>query len=315
MKARILSHSTLFLSLILAGACGGDDDDTTIDGGGDGQADAAAGGADAAADGYQALVTTDWTLPPPSSSTPDQYFCARLTVTEDIIVSGLRTISPNGTHHTVLSAGDPIGPDTPGEPCEAQNMHQTILFASGVGTGDFVFPEGVGVRVRAGQQLHLNVHTFNATDFELSGTSGVAGKLVPAVETEAEFSFVGPIGFSIPGDGEPFQVSGSCPVNQDVTVLSWWPHMHKLGAHQIIEVNGEVVHDEPFRFTEQVNYPTVRQLSVGDEVRVTCTFVNDTGEAVPFGDSSNEEMCFAGSYRYPKAEPGSEPGFCLAAPE
>lgn len=316
MKTRILSLSTMFLTLTLAGACGGDDDGGTIDGGGDGQEPDAAGGADASAAGdYQSLVTTDWTLPAPTSSTPDQYFCARLTVQEDMIVSGFRTISPNGTHHTVLSAGDPNGPDNPGEPCEVQNMHQTILYASGVGTDDFVFPEGVGVRVQAGQQLHLNVHTFNATDFELSGTSGVAAKLVPAVETEAEFTIVGPIGFSIPGDGKPFQVSGSCPVSQDITVLNWWPHMHKLGSHQTIEVNGEVVHDEPFSFTEQVNYPTSRQLAAGDNVRVTCTFVNDTGAAVPFGDSSNQEMCFAGSYRYPKAELGDEPGFCIAQPE
>ena len=314
MKTRILSVSSLSLplslSLLLAGACGGDDDDgsgTTVDasgGGGGGGVDAAGGGGGVDAgvdgDGYKAILTTDWTLPPPNSPKPDRYFCADLTMQQDVIISGFRTISPNGTHHTVLSVGDPVGPDSPGYQCTVADNRTTLMYASGVGTDDFVFPEGVGLRVKAGQQLRLNVHTFNATDYDLSGTSGVAVKVVPSVETEAEFTFAGPLQFSIPSDGAEHEIFGSCPVTQDVTVLNWWPHMHQLGRHMKIEVSGEVVHDQPFSFTNQVNYPTERQLVAGDVIDVTCTYLNDTGDPVGFGDSSTQEMCFAGFYRYPK---------------
>jgi hypothetical protein len=312
---RFLSCASLAISLSLAPACGRDDDD---DGGDAGSAiDASQGGPDASGgdradaavvDGYRALVTTNWTLPPPTSSTPDQYFCASLTVEEDIIIDAFRNVSPNGTHHTVLSVGPRTGPDNPGYPCGAGTNHETLLFASGVGTEDFTFPEGVGVRVEAGQQLHLNVHTFNATDFELSGTSGVSGRPVDSVEQEAVFQFVGPVGFVIPNDGEPHEFSGSCSASTDQTVLSWWPHMHQLGTHMKIEVEGEVVHDKDFRFTEQVNYPTSLPLRAGDEIRVTCRYVNDTKDPVGWGDSSNAEMCFAGSYRYPKGS--NDSGFC-----
>src|SRR5262245_4737576 len=82
MKTRFLFFSPLRSSGLVAGACGGDDDDgsgSTIDAsGGAGGADAAAGGgADAAVspDGYQAIITTSWTLPPPNSPKPDKYFC------------------------------------------------------------------------------------------------------------------------------------------------------------------------------------------------------------------------------------------------
>jgi hypothetical protein len=315
VRTRFLCVSSLSLSLVIAGgACGGDDDDDddddddgggiTVDGGGGQQADAAGPIADAGpdADGYQPILTTRWTLPPPDSPTPDRYFCADMTVPEDMIIAGFRTISPNGTHHTVLSVGEPRGPDSPHYECGVGSNRTVLMYASGVGTDDFVFPEGVGLRVEAGQQVRLNVHTFNATDFDLTGTSGVAVRLVPAVETETEFTLAGPVGFSIEGDNQPHEVTGSCRIPQDATVLNWWPHMHKLGRHMKIEVGGEVVHDDEFSFTEQINYPTTRQISAGESIDVTCTFVNDTGETVGWGDSSNQEMCFAGFYRYPKAD-------------
>jgi hypothetical protein len=318
MSIRFLWLVSLSICLTLMPACGGDDDDdsgdsgSSIDSGNGDEVDAGGDGVDASVQpGFQNLLTTTWTLPPPTSTTPDQYFCASYTLKEDVILDAFHSISPNGTHHTVLSVGPPTGPDNPGRPCGAGSNHDALLYASGVGTDDFVFPEGVGVRVEAGQQLQLNVHTFNATDSELTGTSGVAARAVESVEQEAEFLFVGPVGFSIPGDGEEHDFTGECGVNQDQTVLNWWPHMHQYGTHMTIEVNGEVVHDERFRFNDQVNYPTNRQIQAGDTIRVTCRYVNDTGEAVGWGDSSNAEMCFAGSYRYPK---GGDSGFCFAPP-
>jgi hypothetical protein len=41
------------------------------------------------------------------------------------------------------------------------------------------------------------------------------------------------------------------------------------------------------------------ELKRGDPVRVHCSYDNDTGAIVTWGESSLEEMCFAGVYRYP----------------
>ena len=320
LPARILVAAVLTTgTAAMASGCGGDDDDA-VDAGPDDDPDASSGddgdgsddgsddgdgSADAAVvDGYQALLTTDWTLPPPNDPTPDRYFCADITVQEDVLVSSFRTISPNGTHHTVLSVGEPNGPDSDGYECGVGDNRTALLYASGVGTDDFTFPEGVGIRIEAGQQIRLNVHTFNATDFDLSGTSGVAVKIEPAVETEAEFILAGPIGFTLDDGTDEQEVSGSCPVPADGVILSWWPHMHQLGTHMVIDVSGDVVHDQTFRFTEQVNYPTERPVTAGEQINVTCRYVNTTGDPVSWGDSSNREMCFAGFYRYPKAGQG-----------
>ncbi|HLU68281.1 MAG TPA: hypothetical protein VKZ63_18485 [Kofleriaceae bacterium] len=298
----ILSRALAPLALAaLLGACGGDDGGGSGDGTGDPD-----GGSDTDpdagpdADGFAPLLTVDWTLPPPSGPNPDRYWCAALTVEEDVIITGFRDISPPGTHHAVLSVGAGGGADNPGFECNVASNHDALLFASGVGTDDFVFPDGVGIRVAAGQQLFLNLHLFNTSEQTITGTSGVAVRTVDAVETEAEFTFAGTFLLDIPAGSTGHEESGSCPVAQDGTILNWWPHMHQLGRHMTIQVNDQIVHDQPYAFTEQKNYPTELAVSAGDTITVTCTYDNPTGMDVGWGDSSNQEMCFAGFYRYPK---------------
>ncbi len=45
-------------------------------------------------------------------------------------------------------------------------------------------------------------------------------------------------------------------------------------------------------------------LKAGERVEVECSYENPGAEPVPFGDSSLDEMCFAGLYRYPRGEGG-----------
>ena len=100
---------------------------------------------------------------------------------------------------------------------------------------------------------------------------------------------------------------------QDFTLLTVAPHMHQLGSHMKVEaVRGgaaEVLHDEGYDFYDQKLYElSPVSMSQGDQIRVTCGYNNTTGQTVVFGDSSEQEMCFAGMYRYPKA-PSTPFGF------
>jgi len=261
--------------------------------------------------GYTRLVGRTWTLP---AGALDTYRCVRLTVPNDTYITNIIAQAPAGTHHTVLSISDGSTQGADGEyNCDVSELGMVMLYASGVGTSPLDFPTGVGVKVAAGTQVHLNLHLFNATDVAISGDSAILIKsqaTPPAML--AEMVFAGRFVFGIPSNNTNYNVVGGCtvPINGNYTLFAVWPHMHQLANHQKVELirGGQttVLHDNPFAFAEQNYYLKTPEVSVqvGDEIRVTCTFKNNTGSVVTFGDSSNKEMCFAGLYRYPARNAG-----------
>lgn len=102
----------------------------------------------------------------------------------------------------------------------------------------------------------------------------------------------GPIEFHVPSDNQPHPVTGECTAHHDYSLFAVWPHMHKFGTHQKVElVSGAgattMIHDAPFRFDDQ-SYQAVSPMSqvhVGDKVRLTCTHVNSSGTEVTHAHS------------------------------
>jgi hypothetical protein len=100
----------------------------------------------------------------------------------------------------------------------------------------------------------------------------------------------------------------SCTVNltgvEEVTFLSVSPHMHKLGVHAKLELTraGQktALHDAPFDFEDQRIYE-LDDLAIrdGDVLTTTCSYENDTGRSVGFGENSDDEMCFNFVTYYP----------------
>jgi hypothetical protein len=300
--------------LLVAAACGGSDNN-------DGNADGSVSGPDADPTAPDADPNAPDAIPPSSFNTlierswsipagQEFYRCKRMTVTEDMYIAGFRAIAPNGTHHTVLSV-DTSGSAADGEfDCDAGTNAHAMLFASGVGTDDLYFPGGVAMKVTAGTQLLLNLHLYNVGETTLTGSSGTMVATIPAsaVEQEAEVIFAGTFLINLRGDlpADTVQkVSGGCNFDRDQTVMTVWPHMHQLGVHMKVTHNGTALHDKAYSFNEQVNYPiTPVVVKNGDRIDVECSYINNTGQGVTFGDSSDSEMCFAGLYRYPASNAG-----------
>ena len=254
---------------------------------------------------WQSLVEAPWTV----SSGGETYHCAIATVEEDMWVGAFRALAPEGTHHTVVSMSDSNQPD--GDfPCSAGRLEDEMIFASGVGTDDLILPEGVAFKIEKGTRVLLNLHLYNATGSSIDGVSGTQVKVVdPAtVQHEAEVVFAGSVLIAVPPMG-PGETTGTCLFPQDMTVMSVWPHMHQHGRHMKVTHEGRdgdtVLHDEPFDFEEQVNYRIQpRVVAAGESLRVDCSYENPTSSSLSFGDSSDQEMCFAGIYRYPAARDG-----------
>lgn len=294
---------------LVVGACGGGGGDDDSGGGGDGGAGGVDGGGGGGVDGggtpsgWTELITGTWTLAAGSES----YWCARKTVTEDMYIVGLRAVAPTGTHHTVVSVVDNSGVADGEQSCGPGTLSDQMLFASGVGTDELLFPPGVAVKVSAGQQVLLNLHLFNVDEASINGTSGTEVKLVPASEVEelAEMVFAGTFLINIPA-GQMRTINGGCTFTDDQQVIMLWPHMHQYGTHMKATLDGTTIHDDDYSFYEQVNYPldTPLQVNAGQTINVQCTYMNTSGSNVTFGDSSEDEMCFLGLYRYPASAGG-----------
>lgn len=256
--------------------------------------------------GWQTLVSGDWALDPGS----ERYFCVRQTLATDTWVQAFSAMNPTGTHHTVLTVGPPDAPDGI-TACDATMQKSLMLFASGVGTNAIQFPDGVAVKLEAGQQVLLNLHLFNTTASSLSGTSGTRMVRVAAdaVQYPAQALLMGTETFDLP-PGVQTTVAGDCTQNADTTVFALMPHIHQLGVHMTVtaqsSASGNVIlHDQDYSFDDQsIRDVGPVQMKAGDKVHVECTYDNVTKGYVSYGQSTLDEMCYAAVYRFPMAPTG-----------
>jgi hypothetical protein len=233
-------------------------------------------------------------------------------MTEDVNIQELQPIAPFGTPHTLLSVNEtPTGPDGIST-CSGGDNGLVTLLGSGAGESYSAgaLPDGVAYKVARGSQLNLNLHLFNVGDGTLTGSSGtrVRTTTADAVTQFAETILAGPVMLSIP-PGKSTS-TGHCTIMSDTTVFAVAPHMHQLGVHlkAVLEraAGGtETLFDGAYDFEDQRQTATGQlALEAGDVVQVECTYQNDTGRGVRFGESSLDEMCFLGLYRYPVAGEG-----------
>ncbi len=311
MSSRVapIVASVLLMAAAACGDDGGGGSNPATDGGDTTPgADADPNAPDATPGSFSTLIDATWTN---GAGNGDTYYCAWKAVQEDMYITGFEAVSPQGTHHTVLSVTDSYsGPDKE-QACNAGEIADQMLFASGVGTASYALPAGVAIKVTAGQTLMLNLHLFNVSDETLNGTSGTMVTRVPLEEVEnlAEFFFAGTAAFSIPGNGQDTMASGSCTMAADGTVFTLWPHMHQVGKHMRISYKGTDVLNTDYDFNDQKMY-SIAPFAVqqGDTIDVECTWNNPSGPNKNFGDGSNDEMCFGGIYRYPVS---GQDTFCI----
>jgi hypothetical protein len=252
-------------------------------------------------DGWLTLIEGDWELPPDSES----YTCVRLTVPRDVYLSEFAPVIPLGTHHTVLTVvSEPTQPDGI-TPCSASTNGSRSIYGSGVGTQPHAMPEGVAVKLKAGEQLLLNLHLFNSGSETLRGRSGTLAKTIAEADVEHESGGVlaGPVQLEIP-PGRVTQ-TGRCTLERDMIIFGVMPHMHQTGSYMKVVANSSdagavTLYDGPYDFEEQIQHDVdFVSMRAGDVVDVECTYENDTGRTINWGDSSLAEMCFAGLLHYP----------------
>lgn len=238
---------------------------------------------------WSPLVTKTWSLAPGAEKTDDLII---VPVERDMYVGGIRPIAPPGTHHTLVYRGNDVS-------------SANVIYASGVGTNELVFPSGTGLYLQAGSLIGLQLHIFNTTDATLGGESGIEVLEVdPAnVVEEVDLVLAGPNDLALPPNQSSTH-TGTCTATRDQHVFALFPHMHQLGTHfkTTVTTGGtpRVIHDGAYSFDEQafLSFEPIA-LAAGDTVTTECTWNNTTGATVTWGESSTTEMCYSILLRYP----------------
>ena len=202
-------------------------------------------------------------------------------------------------HHWILYNRTADVTDGTNASCVGAHPDASFITGWAPGGDGMHLPADVGLRTEAGGftlEIHYN-NTVGAGQVDASGVEVcVTEKLRPK---EAAVHWLGTQALN------KVTAVGTCaPINTaPVTILSLSPHMHLQGRHMKTVINRkaggtEVLHDAPFDFNTQISYDTPAVIQPGDTLTTTCTFAKPT----PFGQKTNEEMCYNFVVAYPAGQ-------------
>lgn len=237
----------------------------------------------------------------------------------DELVARFETFQGQSGHH--LLAMKSIIPREPGEifDCGSLENMSTVrpLFTPNTANSEGTFnllTDDFAVRLPAHTQLVMQSHYVN-TNLKPILVRDV-GNLVFLPENEerieANYFAIHDGDFSVPPTNASYKHSVDCVIDQPVQFASIIGHMHEWGQRvtvEKIEASGNTMIYEvadwgpQFRDAPPVtHYPLDNALSMntGDTMRLTCEWVNDTGETLGFPN----EMCDSMLVYYPARPEG-----------
>lgn len=237
-------------------------------------------------------------------TTPDLYECFQWAAPwgdKKVQVVSARPIIDNDKvlhHWNLYNVPDKVSDGTNGG-CSGAHPNAALISGWAPGGKTLELPDDVGVRTEPGGfslEMHYN-NKLGAGALDASGVElCVTEKLRPK---EAAVHWLGT------QDLNKLSATGTCaPINQaPVTIISSSPHMHLQGRHLKTVINRkggttEVLIDKPFDFNTQISYPTPAVINPGDTLSTTCDFATPT----PFGQGTNEEMCYNFVLAYPAGQ-------------
>ena len=247
------------------------------------------------------IAARSWTVP----AGVEEFRCRRIQLQNDLYITGFRSVSPPGVFGvrlSVSSTSSPLGDYN----CTPGDTDQHLIFASGTGTTEVSFPPGVGVHLHAGDYLNMNIHLANDSKRDADDTSGVLVRTGSAADVvnDPELLLAGTFDISIPGDGMPHTATGGCTWPADAHVVGLWPRLLTTGTHvKLVRTvlnaqTSDTLLDVPYTIDDEPVYPVSVELNQADSLQVTCTYVNNTGNTLVYGESVDAEQCFVGMYVY-----------------
>lgn len=211
-------------------------------------------------------------------------------------------LSP-GTHHVIVHLSDePEQREPRGCGAFAGAGHQDLLFIAQQPVAEVRYPEGTGLPVVAGQNVHLEMHFFNY----LPGDSAEISAQVRIEVSRESIDDLRPVSLLFTGG-----TGGQIPANSTATwrsfnqvpagaqIFGLTTHMHQLGVRGTIHRGAGEDDPDAVLLYETTSwdeaplqlYPPFT-LGADEGLILRCDYDNPTDEVVGFGLGFEDEMCF-----------------------
>jgi hypothetical protein len=257
-------------------------------------------------EGGQQLATESFKLAPGE----EKYMCYQFYSPDEAVgITRVEALSQPGVHHVGLfQAFGRTEPDPPHE-CETL-IKQTWLpiWASGTGSPFLELPAGTGFVIQPATQYIVQLHLQNSTDEEMNIRAGLNltyDRNTSALQPAGMFAF-GTFNMEIPPNTTDYQVPvNDCTTGKQMNVFAAFPHMHKYGTKLTMtrSIGGAAAsmfyQIDPWTFGDQPMDPMEVTVAPDDKFNLTCHYDNPTANPIPYGESSDQEMCFFVLFYYP----------------
>jgi hypothetical protein len=219
-------------------------------------------------------------------------------------VSAFQMQQTPGAHHLIVyTTNEPI--DLPPNPCaQGGQPGWTPILLSQIPNEEVPFPEGVGLSIQPNQQFVMEAHYINTTAEPVTWSASFGLNYAPtgSVQQHAAPFDIGSGNINVPANGT-YSTSVSCTLPMGLEIFRIMGHEHRFGTGVTVERMGDAM---PIYQTKQWDGPPILQfdsglsLAMGDQVKVTCDWMNPTATALGFPT----EMCFAVGVYWPAPQGG-----------
>ena len=232
-----------------------------------------------------------------------------------IDITKMHTSLAPGSHHMIFykSSDTTESPNpTPCQPFVGIIQGTVPLFIAESPDSVLTFPQGVAYSLPANDMYRLEAHYINTTQQTIQGMGTVElyTNTDPASITDhANLMFMGNANISIPPDNQVHSVGPTYhAIPAGTKIFGLTTHEHHLGVDAYITLStsasdqGSMLLDNPDWNNPILKvFDPVIEMQAGHGLRFVCSYLNDTGQTVSFGESANSEMCFIWAYYYPDA--------------
>ena len=171
------------------------------------------------------------------------------------------------------------------------------------------YPPTVGSHIPASMGFELNAHFVNASASAFQATLTVTLHLaLPGAVTQyAGVVFMDNVGISIPPGQTPVTSTRTVTMPQDMNIIESSSHMHQRATDFVATSGSQQLYTtQSWSGPMPAFYNPPLQLTKGSPVTWSCTYVNDTGQTLTFGESAQTNvMCIYTMQFYPISDPSN----------